>query len=42
MKVKSDSKILDNEKVDKETIMHCFKDLYLMFDDEYEIKIAFN
>jgi hypothetical protein len=29
LKVKSDSKMLDNEKVDKETIMHCFKDLCL-------------
>jgi hypothetical protein len=27
LKVKSDSKILDNERVEKETLMHCFKDM---------------
>ncbi len=27
LKVKSDTKMLDNEKIEKETLMKCFKDM---------------
>jgi hypothetical protein len=29
LKVKSDSKILDNDRIEKETLMRCFKDMCL-------------